>query len=327
MVFGFADSLALLYAARLLGGLFASATLPAAAAYVADTTAAEDRTSRMAWLGTAVSLGAMAGPALGGLLAGASGAGHTLVGGTLITAWAVPYFGAAGVTALAFLMAVAWMPESPRASRPALAIPGSSRPSGRALRILLVLGVAAQFGHAMFETTFALYASRMWRYGPAQVGLAFMVCGLVMAVAQTAVSGPLARRFGELPLVAAGFTLLGGSLAILPSLRAMTTVLLAVATLGLGLALVAPTIAALVAASGGVRRGAAFGAQSAANSLGQVSGTIAGGALLAWRMEAPYLVAAAVLLLIGAAAGAAAARGVQGNSFHGVRIMGRGAFD
>jgi MFS transporter, DHA1 family, multidrug resistance protein len=111
VLFAFADSLVLLYTARLLGGLFSSATVPAAAAHVADTTAAKDRTSRMAWLGTAVRLGAMVGPVLGGLLAGSSSAGHTVLGGTLIPAWAAPFLVAAGVTALAFLVALAWLPD------------------------------------------------------------------------------------------------------------------------------------------------------------------------------------------------------------------------
>lgn len=64
--FGLATSLWLLYAARILGGVLSSATLPVSAAYVADLTTDEERGRGMAWLGTAVSLGFVVGPALGG---------------------------------------------------------------------------------------------------------------------------------------------------------------------------------------------------------------------------------------------------------------------
>ena len=67
LLFGMATSLWMLYAARILGGILASATIPAATAYVADATNDKERGQGMAWLGTAVSLGAVAGPAFGGL--------------------------------------------------------------------------------------------------------------------------------------------------------------------------------------------------------------------------------------------------------------------
>jgi len=68
VLFGLANSLWLLYAARTIGGILSSATLPVAAASVTDMTTEEERSRGMAWLGTAVSLGVVVGPALGGML-------------------------------------------------------------------------------------------------------------------------------------------------------------------------------------------------------------------------------------------------------------------
>ena len=68
-LFGLATSLWLLYAARIIGGVLSSATLPVAAAYVADMTADRERGRGMAWLGTTTSLGVIVGPAPGGILA------------------------------------------------------------------------------------------------------------------------------------------------------------------------------------------------------------------------------------------------------------------
>jgi DHA1 family multidrug resistance protein-like MFS transporter len=53
ILFGFATSLSLLYAARILGGILSSAVLPVAAAYVSDATTDAERGRGMAWMGTA----------------------------------------------------------------------------------------------------------------------------------------------------------------------------------------------------------------------------------------------------------------------------------
>src|SRR5688572_16346585 len=68
VMFGLSTSLWLLYAARIVGGILSSATLPVSAAYVVDMTTKGERSRGMAWLGTAASLGVVVGPALGGLL-------------------------------------------------------------------------------------------------------------------------------------------------------------------------------------------------------------------------------------------------------------------
>jgi len=68
VLFGLSTSLWLLYAARIIGGILSSATLPVSAAYVVDMTTKRERSRGMAWLGTTASLGVVVGPALGGLL-------------------------------------------------------------------------------------------------------------------------------------------------------------------------------------------------------------------------------------------------------------------
>ena len=305
-LFALATSLELLYAARVLGGVLSSAIFPAAAAYVADSTSDEERGRGMAWLGTAVSLGAVVGPALGGGLARATWRLPWPGGTAIVSGFAVPFLAAAALALAALVAAAVWLPESrPVVPRANVSVGGRARRAAgrRFLRLLLGLAFAGQFGLAMFETTFALYAKQMWRYGPAQVGVTFMVCGLVMAVAQAGATGALARRVGELRQIAVGFGLVGAGLALLPLAPSTPLVLLTVAALAAGLGLIAPNLATLVSRRAGRRTGATLGAQSAANSLGQVGGTLLGGVLFAWQMEAPYVAAAALLLTVGVALG------------------------
>src|SRR5690606_34585599 len=94
----------LLLATRVLGGLWSSATLPTAQAYVADVTERSDRTAGMSVVGAAFGLGIVFGPAIGGALAPL---------GLLVPV----YVSAAIGYVIAFLV---WrtLPEPPRNDRP-----------------------------------------------------------------------------------------------------------------------------------------------------------------------------------------------------------------
>ncbi len=309
VLFALATSLAMLYVARAVGGLLSSAIFPAAAAYVADSTTEAERSRGMAWLGTASSLGAVLGPALGGVLARTGWEFRLGDGAVLISSFAIPFLAAAVLALASLVSTLVWLPEShpgdadvqPRGERMATRSPSAIDTSqGTALRALLGLSLSGQFGLALFEATFALFAMRMWGYGPGQVGMVFMVCGLVMSLAQLGVASSLARRVGAPRQIAAGFALVGVSLALLGLAPAIGVVLAIVAVLAFGLALISPNVAALISLRRGSGTGAALGAQSTANGLGQTGGTIVGGALFVWQMHAPFAVASALLLAISA---------------------------
>ena len=57
------------------------------------------------------------------------------------------------------------------------------------------------------------------------------------------------------------------------------------------MAILTPNLLALISRRGGQRAGAALGAQTAANSLGQTGGPLLGSVLFTWWATAPYLVA------------------------------------
>ena len=64
---GAGDSLALLFVARIVGGI-AGANIPTAQAYIADVTTPENRAKGMGMVGAAFGLGFIFGPAIGGVL-------------------------------------------------------------------------------------------------------------------------------------------------------------------------------------------------------------------------------------------------------------------
>src|SRR5574341_1099702 len=303
LLFGLATSLKMLYGARILGGILSSATLPAATAYVADLTTEEERSRGMAGLGGAASLGVVVGPALGGVLSRRDLHFTARYGHFQIDGFSLPFFTAAALAVFTLVIAERWLSESlhnqtaPSATNEG--VTGGWRELEVKLRPLPGLALAGQFGLAIFETTFALYALEVLNYGPSQVGAAFMVCGLVMAVFQLGVVSYLTRLISEIQQVAAGFILMGSGLVLLLLVRPTGLVLSAVGLLALGMSFISPNLLALISKRGGERTGTSLGIQNAANSLGQAGGPLLGGVLFAWQAQAPYLLAGIMLFGVG----------------------------
>lgn len=92
--------------------------------------------------------------------------------------------------------------------------------------------------------------------------------------------------------------MMGAGLVLLSTARTTFFVFGFVALLALGMAFIAPNVAALISKRGGRQSGAALGVQNAVNSLGQASGLLLGGALFVWQMNAPYLLSGALLIAV-----------------------------
>ena len=302
LLFAVSISLWLLYLARIAGGVLSSALFPAAAAYVSDITEDSKRANGMAWIGTSTSLGAIAGLALGGMSTRTDLHLNLNFAHFRIDAFSVPFLIAAALSLTALVLAWKWLPEHNAAvpERPA------ANPEwwGFVGRLLFPLGLAvvSQSGLTLFEGTFALFAQQRLNYGPFQVGVAFVVCGLVMALFQVPAATLLAAYWSSFVQLWWGFVLMAAGSALILAVSAKPLVLSSVAVLALGAAIVSPNLAAMVSRRGEPHTGAAMGAQSAANSLGQFVGPAIGGILFAWQATAPYLLGSVLLLSAGLAA-------------------------
>jgi len=131
----------------------------------------------------------------------------------------------------------------------------------------------------------------------------------VMTVFQAGAVGFLAGKVGEMIQIGTGFGLMGTGIALLAMARTKVFVFAFVAVLGLGMAFIAPNLAALISKRGGQQAGTALGIQNAANSLGQAGGPLLGGVLFIWQINAPYLFSGAVLLALALVIAWKAARG------------------
>ena len=169
----------------------------------------------------------------------------------------------------------------------------------KSLSPLLALALAGQFALTIFEATFALYAQAKFNYGPVEVGAVFVVCGLVMTVFQAGAVGFLVGKISEMIQIGAGFALMGTGIVLLATAQTRFFVFAFVALLALGMAFIAPNLAALISRRGGEQQaGASLGVQNAANSLGQAGGPLLGGLLFVWQINAPYVLSGALLIAV-----------------------------
>lgn len=152
-------------------------------AYIGDSTSEDERSGGMGILGAAMGVGIILGPGLGGLL----GAGSL----------SMPFFIAGGMSLLTLGLIAAFLPESlpPEKRQPAQEQSQSTTMRDlwdatlSPLGILLCMAFLMTCGLMIFYSIFGLYASAKFNYGPGEVGVVFMVFGLVSAIAQDLLAG------------------------------------------------------------------------------------------------------------------------------------------
>jgi MFS transporter, DHA1 family, tetracycline resistance protein len=180
LLFGSANSLAVLYMSRLVAGA-ASGNIGAAQAYMADITHPRERTRSFGLLGAAVSVGFLFGPVVGGFLGGIN--------------LRLPAFVAAGLVVINWVSAVIWLPESlpvERRSRTASLARGfnpfgvlSTLVRRPLLRGPLVATFLCNFAFSGYLASFALFASARFGWGPENVALVLVVQSALSILIQT----------------------------------------------------------------------------------------------------------------------------------------------
>ncbi len=201
LALAYAPNILVAFIVRFLGGT-ASGNGAVIQGYIADVTPPHERTAKMSLLGAAYNIGFIVGPALGGLLAHPS-AGHA--------GFRIPLLIASGLSGLCVIGLVAFLKESrahrrisAKPSRWAILATAANNPVVSRLMLVTFLAGCAFNG---IESVFGLWTQARFEWGPQQVGGAFAVTGVVAAICQIAITGPLSKRFGEARVLTAGMAL------------------------------------------------------------------------------------------------------------------------
>jgi MFS family permease len=301
LIFALAGNVAWLFASRMMAGM-AGANVPVSQAYIADSTDLANRTRGMGLVGAAFGLGFIAGPAIGGALSQFG--------------YAVPGFFAA---ALCFGNAAAAFFHLPESLSPELRARAASQaaagPLGRlklavhfarspAIATLMAIFVIATFVFAAFTTVFPLWLGVELGYDARHAGYLMAFLGLVMAVLQGRLLGPLARRFGERRLLVTGTSTLVAAYLLLPLSGALVILLVTLALIASGTGLNWPTLNSLASQYTELdRQGAILGVMQSLSALGRMMGAMwAGWVFGTWSPAAPFVLCAALMGLAATAA-------------------------
>jgi MFS family permease len=286
---------------RFLGGV-AGGNGSVVSSYIADVTPVAARPGRMGALGAAYNVGFIFGPGLGGLLArpniGPAG-------------FRPPLLVASALAAASALLILLLVRESRVHERQAgqlsqwTAVGAAFRDPVIGPLMLLTFVVGLAFNG--FESTFGFWATHRYRWSTAVIGYAFTAAAITATLGQAALTGPLSRRFGQIPMLAAGIVVTAMCLLAQPLSPTGAASIAFMAAMSLGQAFAYPNTMALISrAASADRQGQTLGLNNAMDSFSRLIGPQAALALFAWAPDAPFYVGAGVLaptVLLALAAG------------------------
>lgn len=288
ILFGLATKLWMLFLFRALSGILSSATSPTTMAYIGDSTPEKERGQGMGVLGAAVGVGTIIGPGLGGLLAGEN--------------LATPFFIAGGMSFIALLMIWLFLPESLTASarqvqaeKERLKARQVWQAASGSLGSLLLMAFLASFGLTAFFGIFGLYVLQKYDAGPDVVGGIMMVFGLVTAVSQGLLTGPITKRWGEKVVIQGSLAATAAGFLLVSLASALLTFLIAIGLFTMAIALLTPAVSALTSRRTTLEQGLTMGLSNAAQSLGRIAGPLLGGVAFDISLEYPNYLGAIVM--------------------------------
>nr|MEA2798247.1 transporter, family, tetracycline resistance protein [Phenylobacterium sp.] len=303
----FAPNILAAFVIRFLTGIFAGniSTLQGA---MADITPPERRAGRMGIMGAAFSAGFTTGPAIGGLLAQPS---RGALGFQLPLLVAAGFALASAVAVVVFVRESRPEPSSRRPHRPR--IEGLKEAWGHAvISRILAISFIVVIGFAGIEATYGLWTQARFGWGPRQIGLAFMVIGILGAVCQGWLSGRLVRRYGEPRTLTGGLVFMGLGLVVQWLSPVWPVAIAGFALVCIGQSICFPNLTALISrAAPPDRQGEMLGLNMSGMALARIGGPVLAGELFSVVAPGAPFAMAALLVVPGLYFAAQVRRRVQ----------------
>lgn len=256
LIFGFADSLLLLFLSRVVQGA-GGGTVGVIQAYVADSTEPQNRARALGWLSATTNLGVALGPVLGSF-AIALGKHDILPGpSTLQMGQAAPGIIAAGLCLINIAFAARYLTESRDASERHAAggqprrksreviwrvISHSSEPSSR---LIWTYAIAIGAFQGSFSVL-ALFLNARFQVTEQTIGYFFMYIGSISVFTRVLLLGRMVDWLGEAKLSRLGLVLLASGVAGMPLAWNLWMLGITVALIPLGTAFTFPCVTSLL---------------------------------------------------------------------------------
>lgn len=299
VVFGLADSVALLLLCRFLQGV-GGGTPSVVSAYVSDSVRPEERAKALGWITACTSAGVMIGPAIASY--------------SVRWSYQAPGFLAAGLCCLNILFAWRWLPETAPLSQrrkkngegspkkeagPTLwrEILGVLQEPSRPVSSLILIYTAGMMAFMAMNAVMALFLAARFGVTEETIGLFYLAVGLVSLIMRGMILGTLVHRFGEVRVLRCGALTLALGMGLAPLATNALQFLLAIVLVPTGTALLFPSTTSLItrfADSESV--GQTMGVQQSFGGVSRLIGPAwAGAAYQSWGEPVPFWMASVLV--------------------------------
>lgn len=291
-IWGFSDSLWMLFASRIVAG-FGNANLAVAQAYVADVTPEDYRSQGMGMIGAAFGLGFTLGPAIAGI------ASHFGVHPNTLG------FFAAFFSAVDLIFTYFCLPEpenrqgkahNPFADHGQLFVKTLTNAK---LQLSLFIIFVSTFAFANMETTLVLLTTKYFNFTIVENSYLFAGLGVVLIFVQGFLIRKFAKKFADAFLISVGTALVGVGLLLTPATHNVAILCTALAIMATGSGINNPANNSLLSKLAPKdQTGGVMGVGQSISTLGRILGPVVGGALFD-RMgpASPYVLGASFMLV------------------------------
>lgn len=295
VLFAIGGNIETLFISRFFQGVFSSASMPQARAYIGDITTKDERVKAMGRIGAAIAMGVILGPAIGGVLAK--------------TNVSFPFWVAAFIALGNLIFVAKFLPESLRLkisvknffrNEPFLffqSFKSIKHGLNGSLTPLFILGFIWSFALSTNQLSVPLLGIEKFEADSQEIGVNFALMGFISATVQFFFLSKISSLFGTRTAITGGLVIMAVGLFLMPLLPS-NLMFLYFATLfvGGGSAIARPLITALISQSA-KEQGRAMGTENAFESFGRLVGPLAGGFLFGLGIAAPFIFASVTVLI------------------------------
>jgi DHA1 family tetracycline resistance protein-like MFS transporter len=238
ILFGIGGALWILFLGRIVDGLTAG-NISTLFAYVSDSTEPKERAKWFGYIGSAMGIGKLGGPALGGLLGSIN--------------IALPFYVTAALIFLSGLAVYFLLPESlaPEKRTEHVTLRSFNTFSHfkdifslKEVKLLLMLGILFYVGQGIFQFNFIVFLKEFYKWGPAFIGIMLTLVGVCDIIVRALLLPWLLKNYSEKNIGTAGLIGLAIGLTLIVASTLTSSVLiisLAIIFIISGAALFEPT--------------------------------------------------------------------------------------
>jgi DHA1 family tetracycline resistance protein-like MFS transporter len=292
LLLGFANSVWLLVAARLVDGLLGS-NMTVCQAYISDVTSPQDRTKIYGYSSAVSGAGLIFGPVIGGTLAAIN--------------YSIPMLFAASISLISIILVILFLPESLSLKKKEIKLKFNDIvPINEAkhffkdsiVRKVLLLFFIYNVGFGLFLSSFVLFAEQQVHVTAQEIGFLMAWIGILRVIFQSLLNNPLQKKFGEDSALSMGIISMVFTMVILVFTTEYIFAYIPLIFLAFGTGVCRPILTSKLTKSVNKEEtGSVLGVSNALSSIGRIITPILGGALIQY-LPAFFLPALSAIIFV-----------------------------